>query len=79
MPSQKPKTKKGKQAKTHKVMKEFKEGTLHSGSQSGPKVTSRDQAIAIALSESGQSKIKRKAKPKARRRHGGGTVLMPSN
>lgn len=35
--------------KVHKVMREFKEGTLKSSS--GDKVTSRDQAIAIALSE----------------------------
>lgn len=41
---------KGK-AKVEKVMHEFKEGELHSGSKSGPQVTSRKQAIAIALSE----------------------------
>jgi hypothetical protein len=35
--------------KIHKVMKEKKEGTLRSSS--GQKVTSRKQAIAIALSE----------------------------
>jgi Family of unknown function (DUF6496) len=39
---------KGKE-KIHKVMKEKKEGTLKSSS--GKKVTSREQAIAIALSE----------------------------
>ena len=33
-----------------KIFKEFKAGTLHSGSKKGPKVTSRKQAIAIALS-----------------------------
>ena len=33
------------------VMKEFKEGSLHSGSKKGPKVTSRKQAIAIALNQ----------------------------
>jgi hypothetical protein len=33
------------------VMHEFKHGELHSGSKSGPKVTSRRQAIAIGLSE----------------------------
>ncbi len=38
-------------AKVHKVMHEFKHGTLHSGSKQGPKVSSRKQAIAIALSE----------------------------
>ena len=35
----------------HTEMKKFKEGTLHSGSSSGPKVESRKQAIAIGLSE----------------------------
>ena len=38
-------------SKVEKVMHEYKEGTLHSGSSKGPKVTSRKQAIAIALSE----------------------------
>ncbi len=42
--------------KVGKVMHEFKEGTLHSGSKRGPKVTSRKQAIAIAMSEAGKSK-----------------------
>lgn len=45
-------------SKVKKVMHEFKEGELHSGSAKGPKVTSLKQAIAIALSESGQSKDK---------------------
>jgi hypothetical protein len=44
--------------KIGKVMHEFKEGTLHSGSKKGPKVKSRDQAIAIAMSEAGMSKKK---------------------
>ena len=39
------------QAKVGKVLHEFKAGTLHSGSSKGPKVTSRKQAVAIALSE----------------------------
>lgn len=34
-----------------KVMEEFKEGDLHSGSKHGPKVSSRKQAIAIGMSE----------------------------
>ena len=38
-------------SKTEKVMHEFKHGKLHSGSKRGPKVRSREQAIAIALSE----------------------------
>ena len=33
------------------TMREFKEGTLHSGSKTGPKVKSRKQALAIALSQ----------------------------
>lgn len=37
--------------KVQKVLHEFKEGTLHSGSKHGPKVTKRSQAVAIALSE----------------------------
>ncbi len=40
--------------KVHKVMREFKEGKLKSSS--GQVVTSRDQAVAIAMSESGLSK-----------------------
>ena len=39
------------QRKIGKVLHEFKAGTLHSGSSRGPKVTSRKQAVAIALSE----------------------------
>ena len=42
--------------KISKVMKEYKSGKLHSGSKKGPKVKSRKQAIAIALSEAGKSK-----------------------
>jgi hypothetical protein len=49
------------QKKVHKVMKEYSEGKLHSGSKKGPEVKNRKQAIAIAMSESGQSK-KKKAK-----------------
>lgn len=40
----------------HQEMHEFKHGKLHSGSKSGPVVKDRAQAIAIAMSESGQSK-----------------------
>ena len=47
--------------KVKKVMREFKEGTLHSGSKKGPMVKSRKQAIAIALSEAGMSKPKKMA------------------
>jgi hypothetical protein len=38
------------QKKIGKVMREYKEGTLHSG-KGGPVVKNRKQAIAIAMSE----------------------------
>jgi hypothetical protein len=44
--------------KVKKVMAEHKRGTLKSGS--GRKVKSRKQAIAIAMSESGQSRRKKR-------------------
>lgn len=37
--------------KVKKVMKEFEEGTLHSGSKKGPLVKSKKQALAIGYSE----------------------------
>jgi hypothetical protein len=49
-------TKDGKKKKIKKVMHEFKEGELYSGSKSGPKVTNPKQAIAIAMSESRKKK-----------------------
>jgi Family of unknown function (DUF6496) len=48
MPKMTTQKRKGK-AKVSKVMHEFKEGTLKSGS--GKKVTNRKQAVAVALSE----------------------------
>ena len=39
------------EAKVGRVMGEFKEGKLHSGSKSGPEVTNRKQAVAIAMNE----------------------------
>ncbi len=45
-----------KKSKIAKVMKEFKEGKLHSGSKKGPEVNKRSQAVAIALSEARKSK-----------------------
>ena len=45
-----------KNAKVKKVMHEFKEGKLHSGSKKGPEVTNPKQAIAIALSEQKKGK-----------------------
>lgn len=44
--------------KVAKVMREYKAGKLKSSS--GQKVASRDQAVAIAMSEAGMSKEKKK-------------------
>lgn len=48
-----------KQEKVGKVMHEYKTGTLHSGKK-GPVVKSKKQAIAIAMSEAGMAKKKKK-------------------
>lgn len=47
--------------KVSKVMREYGAGTLKSSS--GKKVTSRKQAVAIALSEAGKSQPKPRKKP----------------
>ena len=59
--------------KVQKVMHEYKAGTLHSGSKTGPQVKSREQAVAIALSEA------RKAGEKvpAKKYQEGGAVTGP--
>jgi hypothetical protein len=53
------------QAKVARVMREFKTGKLRSGKPGpgkGPNVTSRKQAVAIAMSEAGMTrKRKRRA------------------
>ncbi|MFT4077250.1 MAG: DUF6496 domain-containing protein [Asticcacaulis sp.] len=54
-----PKPGESKDDVVERIMHEYKEGDLKSGS--GGKVKSRKQAVAIALSESGQSKFKSKA------------------
>ena len=54
------KQKKKKLKKVEKVMHEFKEGKLHSGSKKGPEVTNPKQAIAIALSEQRKASKKKK-------------------
>lgn len=50
---------KAQKRKVGKVMHEYKEGSLKSSS--GRKVKSRKQAVAIAMSESGQSRKRKKA------------------
>jgi hypothetical protein len=45
-------------AKVAKVMKEFKAGTLNSGSSKGPIVKNKKQAVAIAMSQAKMSKKK---------------------
>jgi len=54
---------KGK-SKVEKVMHEFKEGKLHSGTKKGPQVTNPKQAIAIGISEARKAgaKIPKKRK-----------------
>ncbi len=52
--------KKKKKKKIEKVLYEFKEGELHSGSKKGPIVSNKKQAIAIGLSEARKSKKKKK-------------------
>ena len=52
-------TKKQKQAKISKVMREFKAGTLKGSS--GQPITNYKQAVAVALSEAGMSMKKKDA------------------
>ena len=52
--------KKVSKGKVEVVLKEYKEGKLHSGSKKGPVVKSKKQAVAIAMSESGMSKKSKK-------------------
>ena len=58
---------KAAQDKIEKVMREKKRGTLRSGG-SGKKVTSRKQAIAIAISEAREAGAKVPKKPGAKKK-----------
>jgi hypothetical protein len=63
-------SKAAKQSRMKEEMGKFKRGTLHSGSRTGPVVKSREQAIAISLSEVGLSKNKRKSTRSSGRKSG---------
>ena len=52
----------GKNEKIKKVMGEYAEGKLRSGSKTGPVVKKKAQAIAIALSEQSEADKKKKKK-----------------
>lgn len=58
-----PKSKKAKK-KIKKVMQEYSEDKLRSGSKKGPKVKNRKQALAIAFSEARQATKKKPKKKK---------------
>ena len=58
----KSKLKKAKLKKVNRVMSEYKDEELHSGSKKGPLVKNRKQAIAIALSEAKKVGSKKKKK-----------------
>lgn len=61
MPILKPSApKKAKRKRMKLEMDKFSKGELHSGSKKGPVVSNPKQAIAIGLSESGQSKKRKK-------------------
>lgn len=62
MAKSKPRTKKGKERKVAKVLREAKRGTLRTSADTKP--VSRAQEVAIALSEAGVSKNKRKKRRK---------------
>ena len=55
-------------AKVKKVMKEFSEGMLHSGSKTGPMVTNPKQAVAIGYSEAKAMPKKKKMKKKMKKK-----------
>lgn len=63
-------SKSAKRAAMADVMHRYKHGQLRSGSKSGPPVKSRDQAIAIGMSESGQSRVGQKVGRKRGKRKG---------
>jgi hypothetical protein len=57
-PAAKRKYSKKANEKIHKVIKEFEEGKLHSGSKRGPQVKNLKQAVAIGISEAKRRGLK---------------------
>ncbi len=64
-------SKSAKREAMREEMSKFGAGELHIGSKTGPRVTSRRQAIAIALSVSGQSRKGSRSKSRKRSRESG--------
>lgn len=56
--------------KIHKVVREFEEGKLRSGSKKGPKVKNLKQAVAIGISEAKRKGLKAGEKWKKSERKG---------
>lgn len=52
--------------KVHKVIREFEEDKLHSGSKTGPKVKNLKQAVAIGISEARRKGLKTPSRKKKR-------------
>lgn len=67
--------------KVEKVMHEWGQGKLHSGSKTGPVVTSQKQAVAIALGEARKAGQKVPPAPKSvvPARRGGMDSLRPGD
>lgn len=59
-----PKPKQKGQRKIKKVMREYKEGELHSGSKKGPLIKNKKQALAVAFSEASRTKLEKSKKKK---------------
>lgn len=62
--------KSAKIARMSHEMDKWKRGEMHSGSKKGPVVKSHKQAVAIGLSESGQSNKQRKKVGKLKKSRG---------
>jgi hypothetical protein len=72
MATQKKKATPKQKEKVEEVMHEFKQGELHSGTDDGPIVEDRDQAIAIALNEAGLSNPDKQSSSSKKKSQSGG-------